>query len=48
MHTQDDAHFLISRKDIKDKKPNICDIAPTIMKELGVAIPSEITGEALF
>lgn len=47
MHTQDDAHFLINRKDIKDKKPHICDIAPTIMKELGVAIPSEITGVAL-
>ncbi len=47
MHTQDDAHFLINRKDINEKKPHICDIAPTIMKELGIAIPSDITGIAL-
>ncbi|MBI4850972.1 MAG: alkaline phosphatase family protein [Acidobacteria bacterium] len=47
MHTQDDAHFLINRKDILDKKPHICDIAPTIMKELGVAIPSDVSGTAL-
>lgn len=47
MHTQDDAHFFISRKDLKDKKPHICDITPTILKELGVAIPSELSGMAL-
>ncbi len=47
MHTQDDAHFLINRKDINEKKPHICDIAPTIMKELGIVIPSDVTGVAL-
>jgi predicted AlkP superfamily phosphohydrolase/phosphomutase len=48
MHTQDDAHFFITRKDLKDKKPNICDIAPTILKELGVSVPSEMSGVSLF
>src|SRR5207249_10533389 len=47
MHTQDDAHFLITRKDVKEKKPNICDIAPTILKELGVSAPSEMSGVSL-
>lgn len=47
MHTQDDAHYLITRKDIKDKKPNICDIAPTILNELGVPVPGDMSGVSL-
>ncbi len=47
MHTQDDAHFFINRKNINEKKPHICDIAPTIMKELGISIPSDISGVSL-
>lgn len=47
MHTQDDAHFFISRTGLKAKKPHICDIAPTIMQELGIAIPADISGVAL-
>jgi predicted AlkP superfamily phosphohydrolase/phosphomutase len=47
MHTQDDAHFFISRKNLQDRKPNICDIAPTILKEMGVAAPADMIGRAL-
>jgi predicted AlkP superfamily phosphohydrolase/phosphomutase len=47
MHTQDDAHFLISRTDISSKRPHICDIAPTILTELGVAVPTNMVGQSL-
>lgn len=47
MHTQDDAHFLISKPEINGKKPHICDIAPTILTEMGVAVPVEMSGTSL-
>lgn len=47
MHTQDDAHFFISRKGLSERKPHICDITPTILKELGVAVPDGMAGKPL-
>ncbi|MEW6732613.1 MAG: alkaline phosphatase family protein [Acidobacteriota bacterium] len=47
MHTQDDAHLLISRTDLTEKKPHICDITPTILKELGVPLPADFSGVPL-
>ncbi|MCS6884256.1 MAG: alkaline phosphatase family protein [Acidobacteriota bacterium] len=51
MHTQDDAHLLIGRRGTArpsiERKPHICDIAPTILKELDIAVPPDMVGRAL-
>jgi len=39
---------LITRKDITLKDGNLCDVAPTLLKLLGMKIPKEMTGQVLF
>ena len=39
---------LITRKDISLKNGNLCDVAPTLLKLLGLKIPKEMTGQVLF
>ena len=39
---------IITRKDITLKNGRLCDVAPTLLKLLGVKIPKQMTGDVLF
>jgi len=47
-HTKNRVPFLISDRDLKLKEGKLGDIAPTILKIMGLKIPAEMTGEILF
>lgn len=47
MHTYDDAFLLINENVDIEKKPNILDIAPTVISGLNYEIPSDMDGDSL-
>jgi bisphosphoglycerate-independent phosphoglycerate mutase (AlkP superfamily) len=42
MHTYDDAFFYLKNKRIKETNFDICALAPTILKLMGVPIPQDL------
>ena len=47
-HTTNPVPCLITKKNIKLKNGKLADVAPTLLKLLGLEIPSEMTGEVLY
>ncbi len=46
-HSTDKVPFIITRHDLKVKDGKLADVAPTMLKLLGLSIPKEMTGEVI-
>jgi predicted AlkP superfamily phosphohydrolase/phosphomutase len=47
MHTTPDALLSVSGLELGSARPNIVDVAPTILNRLGIAVPEEMDGRSL-
>jgi len=49
MHTQDDSTFYINRpaESLVVARPNIVDIAPTVLSSMGISVPQSMDGHSL-